>query len=125
MRCLAAVGCRPTPLILLGLQDNTVEDITCVLYRHGRFLTLLPPPLILSFWCVLFRCGAALGLQDNTAEDITCVLYDALDFIEGVRRSHGRVFVHCAQGVSRSTSLVIAYLMWSQVSCGPPFLPVQ
>ncbi|GJP84702.1 hypothetical protein CLOP_g14752 [Closterium sp. NIES-67] len=55
-----------------------------------------------------------LWLQDNTAEDITCVLYDVFDYIEGVRESGGRVFVHCCQGVSRSTSLVIAYLMWTQ-----------
>ncbi|CAI5467328.1 unnamed protein product [Closterium sp. Yama58-4] len=56
-----------------------------------------------------------LWLQDNTAEDITCVLYDVFDYIEGVREGGGRVFVHCCQGVSRSTSLVIAYLMWTQV----------
>ncbi|PQQ12359.1 protein-tyrosine-phosphatase MKP1 isoform X2 [Prunus yedoensis var. nudiflora] len=31
-----------------------------------------------------------------------------------VREQGGRVFVHCCQGVSRSTSLVIAYLMWRE-----------
>ncbi|GJP59273.1 hypothetical protein CLOP_g10173 [Closterium sp. NIES-67] len=55
-----------------------------------------------------------LWLQDNTSEDIGCVLYDVFDFIEAVREAAGRVFVHCCQGVSRSTSLVIAYLMWTE-----------
>ncbi|CAI5464201.1 unnamed protein product [Closterium sp. Yama58-4] len=55
-----------------------------------------------------------LWLQDNTSEDIACVLYDVFDFIEVVRQEAGRVFVHCCQGVSRSTSLVIAYLMWTE-----------
>lgn len=55
-----------------------------------------------------------LWLQDSPTEDITSILYDVFDYFEDVREKHGRVFVHCCQGVSRSTSLVIAYLMWRE-----------
>eukprot|EP01018_Ginkgo_biloba_P025495 Gb_00349 [translate_table: standard] len=53
-----------------------------------------------------------LWLQDSPCEDITSILYDVFDYFEEVRDHGGRVLVHCCQGVSRSTSLVIAYLMW-------------
>ncbi|CAN0837058.1 Protein-tyrosine-phosphatase MKP1 [Linum grandiflorum] len=55
-----------------------------------------------------------LWLQDSPSEDITSILYDVFDYFEDVRERCGRVFVHCCQGVSRSTSLVIAYLMWRE-----------
>ncbi|CAI0443040.1 unnamed protein product [Linum tenue] len=55
-----------------------------------------------------------LWLQDSPSEDITSILYDVFDYFEDVREHGGRVFVHCCQGVSRSTSLVIAYLMWRE-----------
>ncbi|XP_059317652.1 protein-tyrosine-phosphatase MKP1 [Lycium ferocissimum] len=55
-----------------------------------------------------------LWLQDSPSEDITSILYDVFDYFEDVRVQNGRVFVHCCQGVSRSTSLVIAYLMWRE-----------
>ncbi|CAK8540988.1 unnamed protein product [Lathyrus sativus] len=55
-----------------------------------------------------------LWLQDSPSEDITSILYDVFDYFEDVRENNGRVFVHCCQGVSRSTSLVIAYLMWRE-----------
>ncbi|KAJ4971685.1 hypothetical protein NE237_004784 [Protea cynaroides] len=55
-----------------------------------------------------------LWLQDSPSEDITSILYDVFDYFEDVRELGGRVLVHCCQGVSRSTSLVIAYLMWRE-----------
>ncbi|XP_020108165.1 protein-tyrosine-phosphatase MKP1 [Ananas comosus] len=55
-----------------------------------------------------------LWLQDSPSEDITSILYDVFDYFEDVREEGGRVLVHCCQGVSRSTSLVIAYLMWRE-----------
>ncbi|KAL3511355.1 hypothetical protein ACH5RR_030756 [Cinchona calisaya] len=73
--------------------------------------------------CVGFLCPEyfkndlvykTLWLQDSPSEDITSILYDVFDYFEDVREQGGRVFVHCCQGVSRSTSLVIAYLMWKE-----------
>lgn len=55
-----------------------------------------------------------LWLQDSPSEDIISILYDVFDYFEDVREQNGRVFVHCCQGVSRSASLVIAYLMWRE-----------
>ena len=34
------------------------------------------------------------------------------DFIESAISAGGNVLVHCSQGVSRSTALAIAYMMW-------------
>ena len=56
-----------------------------------------------------------LNLQDTAREDISAAFYDALDFIDdaiGAADSNGCVFVHCQHGVSRSATIVIAYLMW-------------
>ncbi|KAF3630142.1 Protein-tyrosine-phosphatase MKP1 [Capsicum annuum] len=64
-----------------------------------------------------FKCDFVywtLLLQDIPSEDITSILYDVFDYFEDVREQHGRVFVHCYQGVSRSTLLVIGYLMWRE-----------
>ncbi|KAL2539861.1 Protein-tyrosine-phosphatase MKP1 [Abeliophyllum distichum] len=58
--------------------------------------------------------GRYLSSMDSPSEDITSILYDVFDYFEYVREQGGRVFVHCCQGVSRSTSLVIAYLMWRE-----------
>uniref|UniRef100_A0A5B6YIH7 Uncharacterized protein n=1 Tax=Davidia involucrata TaxID=16924 RepID=A0A5B6YIH7_DAVIN len=73
--------------------------------------------------CVGFVCAEyfkndlvykTLWLQDSPSEDITSILYDVFDYFEDVREQGGRVLVHCCQGVSRSNSLVIAYLMWRE-----------
>ena len=42
------------------------------------------------------------------------MLYSCVEFVNEAIESGGTVFVHCHQGVSRSTTMVIAYLMWKE-----------
>jgi len=56
-------------------------------------------------------------LEDGAHEDIECVFYDMIDFLDRAtdRNRNGSkhtAFVHCSQGVSRSTSICILYLMY-------------
>lgn len=73
--------------------------------------------------CVGFECPEyfaksfhykTLWLLDHPSEDITSLLYNVFDYFEDVREQNGRIFVHCIQGVSRSASFVIAYLIWCE-----------
>eukprot|EP01138_Halocafeteria_seosinensis_P010831 gb/GECG01011061.1/.p1 GENE.gb/GECG01011061.1/~~gb/GECG01011061.1/.p1 ORF type:complete len:248 (+),score=14.86 gb/GECG01011061.1/:1-744(+) len=49
-------------------------------------------------------------LYDNGTNDIRSVLTESIGFIkQGIH--YGNVLVHCVQGVSRSVSVVVAYLM--------------
>uniref|UniRef100_A0A8C6SRQ9 Dual specificity protein phosphatase n=1 Tax=Neogobius melanostomus TaxID=47308 RepID=A0A8C6SRQ9_9GOBI len=49
--------------------------------------------------------------EDNHKEDISRWFLDAIEFIDSVRDSSGRVLVHCQAGISRSATICLAYLM--------------
>jgi hypothetical protein len=53
-----------------------------------------------------------LYLADGVREDITCLLYDVIEWIDAALKGGGKVFIHCHQGVSRSSAMMIGYLMW-------------
>jgi len=53
-------------------------------------------------------------LKDSVQECIECCFYDTIDFIKSAEISGGRVFVHCIQGVSRSATLCLAYLIFAK-----------
>src|SRR5581483_3655005 len=55
-----------------------------------------------------------IDISDNPISIISEYFRECIDFIENAKSENGRVYVHCIAGISRSVTIVIAYLMNSQ-----------
>lgn len=51
-------------------------------------------------------------LKDANTEEMSLLFYRTLSWIDDAIKKGGRVLVHCREGVSRSSTMIIAYLMW-------------
>ncbi|KAM3181039.1 hypothetical protein ACTXT7_015123 [Hymenolepis weldensis] len=52
-----------------------------------------------------------VAVEDNGTADLMPYFVPVIEFIDGAIRSKGCVLVHCQEGISRSASLVVAYIM--------------
>jgi hypothetical protein len=50
-------------------------------------------------------------LKDHPQENIECIFYQAINFIEEAKNENGKVYIHCVQGISRSATICIAYII--------------
>ena len=55
----------------------------------------------------------SLHLKDHVRENIESVFYEAIDFINDAKSKNGRVYVHCVQGISRSTTICLSYMIFT------------
>ncbi|KEG11211.1 putative dual specificity protein phosphatase [Trypanosoma grayi] len=59
----------------------------------------------------------SLYVSDSPDEPIFSLFPVVIRFVEEMRANGGKTFIHCHQGVSRSCSFVIAYVMWHEGMC--------
>jgi hypothetical protein len=88
------LGCLPGSLYTDYLQSEGVSHILSVCFVHPSVEGTLPRKII--------------NIQDDESENILKHFKESILYIE----SSEKVFVHCMAGVSRSPTIVIAYLMW-------------
>mmetsp|Transcript_4923 Transcript_4923/g.7290 ORF Transcript_4923/g.7290 Transcript_4923/m.7290 type:complete len:361 (+) Transcript_4923:67-1149(+) len=55
-----------------------------------------------------------INLPDEPGSDLNSHFSKAFEFIEDAKKGGGKVLIHCYQGVSRSSTITLAYLMHSQ-----------
>jgi protein-tyrosine phosphatase len=52
-------------------------------------------------------------LKDHVRENIESIFYEAIEFFNKAKEENGRVFVHCVQGISRSSTICLSYMIFT------------
>ena len=81
-------------------QVNAILTMAAELPLHKQFMGLQH-----------FLDYKYIPMDDSPSQDLLSNLPEALDFIQTQLEQGHTVLVHCAAGISRSASVVIAYLM--------------
>ena len=54
-----------------------------------------------------------IDLKDDVDVNLTNIIINFINFLKEVSQNkNNKILIHCAEGVSRSPALVVAYLMW-------------
>jgi protein tyrosine phosphatase len=113
------------------LSEDFNEIVESKLYLGSRFSSCSYDSLVNHEVTSILVCGVSLPMyfkgrrgeqiryhrlpiEDSVEESILSVLKDGVLFIDKNIKQGRKVLVHCEAGVSRSASLVIAWLMFSQ-----------
>ncbi|KAM3862663.1 dual specificity protein phosphatase 19-like [Diretmus argenteus] len=96
------------PFLLLASQDAAHDIDILQRYKVSSVLNVAYGVANLFPDQLVYKTVNILDLPDT---DITSYLRDCSSFIDQAREQSGVVLVHCNAGVSRSSSIVIGYLM--------------
>ncbi|XP_067337058.1 dual specificity protein phosphatase 19-like isoform X2 [Channa argus] len=96
------------PFLLLASQDAVHDIDTLQRYKVSHVLNVAYGVINLFPDQLVYKTLQILDLPET---DITSYLGECSTFIDQAREQNGVVLVHCNAGVSRSSSIVIGYLM--------------
>ncbi|XP_072246426.1 dual specificity protein phosphatase 19-like [Leuresthes tenuis] len=96
------------PFLLLASQDAAQDIDTLQRYKVSHVLNVAYGVTNLFPDQMVYKTLQILDLPDT---EITSYLEECSSFIDQAREQDGVVLVHCNAGVSRSSSIVIGYLM--------------
>ncbi len=95
------------PYMAVGDEENPV-DIVITALTEGE----------VASYKVKDHVGSAewhhFPMDDAATQDISQFFLPICQILDRAKQEGKQVLVHCAAGVSRSPTLVIAYIMWSQ-----------
>lgn len=98
--------------ILPGLYVGSIRDSKDMeqIRKHGitHILSIHEDAREGTFKEIEYLCFKA---SDHASQDIKQFFDEAIDFIHKARLKNGCVLVHCLAGISRSTTLAVAYVM--------------
>lgn len=106
MSVFSAMSQITEDLYLCGLRGLSIENIK----KNGisHIVNVTTDLANMDFPGVTVRRYAAV---DEPSQDLKQYFHPAADYIHDTIKSGGKVVVHCMAGVSRSTSIVLAYLV--------------
>ncbi|XP_068597819.1 dual specificity protein phosphatase 19-like [Brachionichthys hirsutus] len=96
------------PFLLLASQDAAHDIDTLQKYKVSHVLNVAYGIINLFPDQLVYKTLQILDLPET---DVTSYLEECSSFIDQARGQDGVVLVHCNAGVSRSSSIVIGYLM--------------
>ncbi|XP_078129375.1 dual specificity protein phosphatase 19-like isoform X1 [Sander vitreus] len=96
------------PFLLLASQDAAHDNDTLQRFKVSHVLNVAYGVTNLFPDQLIYKTLQILDLPDT---DITSYVGECSSFIDQAREQDGVVLVHCNAGVSRSSSVVIGYLM--------------
>lgn len=97
--------------LFLG-DEHDACDLSVLDSKNVRYVLNLVPHEVetRTLYGDKYKCRR-LRLEDKETFDISKHMQSALEFIEEARVNKAGILVHCSAGVSRSATVVIAFLM--------------
>jgi dual specificity MAP kinase phosphatase len=100
------------PYLFLGNAKNSA-DLEC-LYKNGiKYILNVTPNVPNTFENTSTFKYLQIPITDHWSENLSAFFPKAIAFIDEARSQNSGVLVHCLAGISRSVTVVVAYLMHS------------
>ncbi|CAF0735669.1 unnamed protein product [Rotaria sp. Silwood1] len=90
-----------------GSQKSGV-DVNKLFELNIRYVLILGKGMKKNFDQIIYK---TIEIDDSLEQNISNYIKEALDFIAESQKNDSNILVHCVSGISRSASIVIAYIM--------------